>query len=98
MRYTVAYEDDAYDDIENIVVYLQQYYPSTPARFLTALEERIRAIKDMPYMYPVWEGNPAYRKMGVLKYLVFYKVNDAERTIVIHRILHASRDLVRHLP
>jgi hypothetical protein len=32
-----------------------------------------------------------------LKYLVFYKVNDAEHTIVIHRILHGTCDLVRHL-
>jgi plasmid stabilization system protein ParE len=98
MRYTVVYKDDAYDDIENIVAYLQQYYPSTPARFLAALEERVRAIKYMPYMYPVYEDNPAYRKMGVLKYLVFYQVNDAEQTIEIHRILHGSRNLARHLP
>jgi hypothetical protein len=44
MRYTVVYEDEAYDDIADIVAYLQQYYPSTPERFLAALEERVHAI------------------------------------------------------
>jgi plasmid stabilization system protein ParE len=99
MRYTVVYEDDAYDDIENTVAYLRHYYPSTPERFLAALEERIRAISDMHNMYPAYDRNPAYRKMLVQKnYLVFYKVNDAEQTIAIYRIFHGSRDFERYLP
>jgi plasmid stabilization system protein ParE len=98
VAYTVVYEDEALLDQEDIAEYLSRYYPGTPRRFRSALDDRLNALSDMPYMYPAWEGNPAYRKMGVSNYMVFYKVNDAERTIVIHRILHGSRDLARHLP
>jgi plasmid stabilization system protein ParE len=72
MAYAIAYEDSALDDIGNILAYLSQYYPSTPRKFRVALSDRIRAIRDMPYMYPVYEDNPAFRKMGVMKYMVFY--------------------------
>jgi plasmid stabilization system protein ParE len=98
MSYTVVYEDEAVLDQEDIAEYLSRYYPGTPRRFRAALDEHLSALEDMPYMYPVYQSNPAYRKMGVLDYLVFYQVNDAEQTIVIHRILHGSRDLERYLP
>jgi plasmid stabilization system protein ParE len=98
MTYTVVYEDEALLDQEDIVRYLSRYYPDTPRRFREALDARLSALADMPYMYPAYDKNPAYRKMVVSDYLVFYKVNDAERTIELHRILHGSRDLDRHLP
>jgi plasmid stabilization system protein ParE len=98
MRYTVVLTDDARADKRSIRTYLKQFYSGTSRRFFAALEKHLRALSNMPYMYPVWEDNPAYRKMGVMKYLVFYKVHDAEQTIVIYRILHGSRDLERHLP
>jgi plasmid stabilization system protein ParE len=98
MVYTVEWEDDAIEELKDILAYLRQFYPGTSKRFSAALKEKLMALRDMPYMYPVYEDNPAYRKMGVLKYMVFYQVNDAEQTIVVHRILHGSRDLTRHLP
>lgn len=38
-----------------------------------------------------------YRRMFVGNYVVFYKVNDAEKQIDIYRILRASWDLPRYL-
>jgi plasmid stabilization system protein ParE len=62
------------------------------------LKKRLEALADMPYMYPVWQDNPTYRKMVVSNYLVFYQVNETEQTIEIHRILPGSWDLARRLP
>jgi plasmid stabilization system protein ParE len=98
MHYTVILLPRAHNDKRNIRAYLRQFYPGTSRRFFAALKKQLIYLADMPYMYPVWSENPAYRKMGVLKYLVFYKVKEAEQTIEIHRILHGSRDLARHLP
>jgi plasmid stabilization system protein ParE len=97
MTYAIEWEYVANDELENIVTYLRQFYPGTPGRFSVALQERLRDLQEMPYMYPVYQDNPAYRKMVVLKYVVFYKVNDAERTIKVCHILPGSWDLSRHL-
>jgi addiction module RelE/StbE family toxin len=98
MAYAVVYTDPALLDLENIEAYLGQFYSGTPQKFADALRTQVKAIKNMPYMYPVYQGNPAYRKMLVTNYVVFYKVQDAEQTIEIHRILHGSQDMAQHLP
>jgi plasmid stabilization system protein ParE len=99
MSYTVVLKDNALADKRSIRAYLKQFYPGTPGKFLSSLKKQLRALADMPYMYPVWEDNPVYRKMLVQKnYLVFYKVKDEEKTIEIHRILPGSWDLARHFP
>jgi addiction module RelE/StbE family toxin len=98
MVYAVEWEDDALEELDAILAYLRQFYPGTSKRFSAALKEKLMALRNMPYMYPAYDKSPAYRKMGVSNYLVFYQVNDAEQTIVVHRILHGSRDLTRHLP
>jgi len=89
--------DLAFDDKRKIKTYLKQFYPSTPKKFVAALKDRISALKDNPYMYPVYVHNPAYRKIVVSNYLVFYKVNDEKKIIEIHRILPGSWDIVRYL-
>jgi len=47
----------------------------------------------MPLMYPPYQDNPAYRKMTVGDYLVFYKVNEGARTVEVYRILRRSWDI-----
>jgi mRNA-degrading endonuclease RelE of RelBE toxin-antitoxin system len=42
-------------------------------------------------------GNTNYRRMLVGNYIVFYKINDAEKQIDIYRILRASWDLPKYL-
>jgi plasmid stabilization system protein ParE len=97
MPYTVVFLSLARDDKVKIKSYLKQFYPSTPKKFITALKDRISALRDSPYMCPIYTHNPAYRKMVVAKYLVFYKVNDERKTIEIHRILPGSWDIARHI-
>jgi plasmid stabilization system protein ParE len=83
------------EDKRNIKTYLGRFYPSTPKKFIAALKAKIAAVKEMHVMYPVYADNPAYWKITVSNYLMFYKINEAQKTVEIHRILPGSWDLAR---
>jgi plasmid stabilization system protein ParE len=97
MTYKLTFLSIALDDKKNIEGYLKQFYPGTPHKFVAALKEKLTGLKENPYMYQAYEGNPAYRKIVVSNYLVFYKINDEKHIIEIHRILPGSWDLARIL-
>jgi len=93
----IEYLNSARIDVAEIRNHLFQYYPSTPLKFLNTLKKSVETLSDNPLLYPVYEWNPAYRKMPVLDYLVFYKVFEAEQTIEIHRILYGKRNIKKVL-
>jgi addiction module RelE/StbE family toxin len=97
MAYKIQYLDLAKSDVKEIKNYLTQFYPSTPAKFLADLKEKITNLASMPGMYEAYHDNPSYRRMVVSSYLIFYKVDDAKQTVEIHRVLHGARDLSRYL-
>jgi addiction module RelE/StbE family toxin len=97
LKYTVHFSPFAKEDKKEIKTYLSKFYPETPRRFTASLKEHITNLKDNPYMYPEYPENTDYRRMFVGNYIVFYKVNDAEKQINIYRILRASWDLPKYL-
>jgi plasmid stabilization system protein ParE len=62
-------------------------------RVKTELQSCIVSLADFPFLAPIYNDNPNYRKLVVLHYLVFYKVSETERAVEIHRVLHSSRDV-----
>jgi plasmid stabilization system protein ParE len=58
MSYKLVFLDLAFEDKRKIKTYLKQFYPSTPKKFITTLKDRIKALKDNPYMYPVMSTIP----------------------------------------
>jgi addiction module RelE/StbE family toxin len=97
LKYTVRFSPFAKDDKKSIRTYLSRFYPETPRRFNDSLKEHIENLKNNPYLYPKYTENTDYRRMFVGNYIVFYKVNDAEKQISIYRILRASWDLPNYL-
>ena len=97
MKYTVRFSPLAKEDKKDIKTYLSKFYPETPRRFTASLKEHIDNLKDNPYIYPEYPENTDYRRMLVGNYIVFYKINDAEKQIDIYRILRATWDLPKYL-
>ena len=93
MKYAIDYIKSAKTDVSEIQSNLSQYYPSTPLKFLKALKKNIEILSENPLMYPVYEWNQSYRKMPMRDYLVFYKVLEETKTIEIHRVLYAKRNI-----
>ena len=97
MKYRIKFLQDAVHDRDDIKAYLSQYYDSTVRNFFALLKERIAQLKSFPYSCPVYENIPDYRVLVVKEYLVFYMVDDENKTVEIHRIFHESRDVRRRL-
>ena len=65
--------------------------------FLSLLKAKIECLRKFPYTCPIYEDDPNYRKLVVGDYLVFYMVNEEDKTVEIHRIFHGSREIKKQL-
>jgi len=97
MTYRVIYLERARQDMREIVTYLAQFYASTARNFVDRLKKQVELLKTMPYMNPVYEDVPFFRRMIVGDYLLFYSVDEVREAVVIHRIFHHSRDIREHM-
>lgn len=52
---------------------------------------------DTPKMCEIYRLDPAYRRMVVDQYLVFYRVNDEIKTVEVHRVLRGAWNLPQYL-
>lgn len=95
--YKIKYLPLAVQDLQEIAQYLAGFYPQTARRVLSAMQQSIAQLHDMPERYEVYASDPFYRKMVVDKYLVFYHVEDATHTVEIHRILRGAWNVPQYL-
>jgi len=72
-------------------------YPNKAARIFQEIDKKVTDLKDMPYMWPVYQARPEYRRMILEDHLLFYKVDEDDYKIRIHRILYAKMDIPEHL-
>ena len=93
MNFNAKLHDYAILDLHTIEEYLSQYYPSTARNFFDQLFNKIKLLESMPYMYPVYEEDPFFRKMVFLDYLIFYSIDEKLNQLIIHRIIHSKRDI-----
>lgn len=97
MKYKLSYLDTALEDIADINLYLEQFYPSTAKKIFNKMEEQTVSLQERPFLWPEYERRPEYRKMIVEDYLVFYHVDDETKTVEIRRMLHGSRNLEQQI-
>ena len=74
MTYKIKYLPLAVQDLNDIARYLSGFYPKTASRVLKELREKITKLGDTPKMCEIYRLDPAYRRMVVDQYLVFYRV------------------------
>jgi len=97
MKYRARYLVTAKQDRETIKLYLNQYSLTAANRLFDRIKSRVELAKENPYAYPAYGRRPQFRKIVVGDYLVFYKVNEDEKTIEVHHILHGMMDIVQYL-
>ena len=93
MKYRIKYLPTFTADRDVIKAHLSRFYIGTEKRFFTLVRKKVDRLKDFPLMYPVSEFDLNYRKMVIGDYLLFYIVNEDNKTVEIHRIFHGAQDI-----
>ena len=90
-------------DINDIILYIADTLdaPQAALDLLDALEASVENLKEFPYMCRLYDiGLPLeleYRALPVKNYLVFYVVLEDKKTVEIHRVIYAKRDMTKIL-
>ena len=98
-KYTVRLLSIAEQDLVDLVSYLTTENSRAATEVLDRIEARLAALQSRPFVGRV-PHNPkltalGYRVLVIDNYLVFYEVKG--NTVLVHRILHGARDLLRVL-
>jgi plasmid stabilization system protein ParE len=86
-------------DIEEIYAYIAHTLqaPHAAEALLGKIDTAINSIPQNPYLYPKSYNEilaaKGYHRVIVKNYLIFYLIDDTERTVNIMRVLYGSRDL-----
>ena len=97
-EYSVFIGRQAERDILEAVAYIQEilFQPKSARRIYKAIKTQINMLSEMSQRFAVIAEEP-YRSMGMRKasaenYLIFYLVNEKEKTVSIVRVLHNRRE------
>jgi addiction module RelE/StbE family toxin len=98
-KYTVRLLSIAEQDLVDLVSYFAAENPRAASAMLNHVEDSLKSLQSHPFVGRV-PHNPkltalGYRVLVIENYLVFYKVKD--NVVLVHRILHGARDLLRLL-
>jgi plasmid stabilization system protein ParE len=96
MKYKVKYLPVADRDILRISDALLDY-PNKAKRIFKEMEEKLVLLEDMPYMWPVYQVKPKYRRMVLEDHLLFYFVDEDEREVKVFRVLYDKMDIARQV-
>ena len=96
-KYSVVFTEPAEEDLDGIYGYISQHLHNTDAArtLMESFQQKILRLEDFPLSCPVITillPQKEYRRLNVGNYLVFYRVDEAERCVYVVRILYASRN------
>ena len=97
MRYSIIRTDTADAGIRKIVLYVSQNFGKAAAlKNLVEIEQRILSLGDNPYLgteprYPVLRRQ-RYKVLILDKDLVFYKIEEEKKTVVIYAVVDQRQD------
>lgn len=98
MAYTIKRTDFAGEDILSIINYIADDTQNVDMaiRYLNLLEEGINKLADFPEMgaKPRYKSlrTQGYRVLIIENYLVFYKIFEQKKEIMIYRVFHGKQD------
>jgi len=101
MEYRLKYMDSVLSDMALIKEYLSQFHESTWLKTVSEIEHHIGFLREIPYGFPLYPGNGAYRKLTAGDYIVLYKIIDEKHMVEIHAIWHGKMnifELIKNMP
>lgn len=99
MKYSVIRTDTADEQIRSIVLYIAESFGrDVVLDRLADMEERVLALGDNPYMgteprYRVLKRQ-GYRVLVLEKNLVFYKIREDKKEVILYAVVDQRQDYV----
>lgn len=94
VKYNLIFSDLAYNDLEEIVLYISKDSKDNAIKFYNKLMDNLTKLEEFPNLGLLMPdkkmSEKGYRMIIVNNYIIFYKVY--EKNIQILRVLHGSRD------
>lgn len=96
-HYKIFVSETYHNDLKDIIHYIYHNLdaPLTASTLLDEIESAVSALSVMPFRYGLVDDaylhRKKFRKCLVKNYIIFYKVNKENKTVMIHRILHARQ-------
>ena len=101
MSYTVLRTEKADAQLRDIIYYIEEDSGSAEVAlgYLDRLEHNIRLLSEQPYAGPE-ARHPSlkrqrFRVLAVERHLIFYKVMEHSRTVIIYAVVDSRRDYVQ---
>lgn len=97
MKYTILRTNTADAGIRKIILYIATNFGNDVAlEKLDYIEEKMNALSDNPYLgseptYPVLRRQ-GYKVLILEKALVFYKVNEDNKQVIIYAVIDQRQD------
>lgn len=98
MKYQIIRTDTANDQLYDIINYIADDSDSTDValNYLDKIETAIMKLEEYPYRgsYPRYSilKRQGYRVLIVERHLIFYKIKEDEKVVVIHTIVDARQE------
>lgn len=103
MSWLVSVSDRAGRELDGIYDYIAKKLmsPISAASLTEKIEKEILSLETMPMRYPLYDAEPWHsrdvRYFSVASYLIFYSVNEIDRTVTVHRVIYGGRDIASDL-
>lgn len=96
-NYNVKLLSRALEDLDKIYAYIASnlHELGTAENVLDLLEEEILSLESMPYRFPESRtgsyANRGYRQLMVKNYAVIYRVDEAQKQVIVVTVRYARR-------
>ncbi|WP_455089450.1 type II toxin-antitoxin system RelE/ParE family toxin [Peptoanaerobacter stomatis] len=99
-HYKIIVSETYHNYLKDILYYISHNIdaPFTALELLDDIEITVSSLSTMPYRYGLVDDtyllHKEFRKCLVKNYIIFYKIDEENKTILIHRILHSKQNWI----
>lgn len=99
MTYKLVTTQAFVDDLDEVLNYIsfKLLNPSAAQRLLADVTDKISLIDDNPLLFPLYHDDKiakrGYRYTVVSNYLLFYRIDETEKTTYLMRFIYGSRNI-----
>lgn len=98
--YKILVSEIYHRDLRDSVYYISHNLdaPFTALDLLDDIEHAVSSLTTMPHCYGLIDDDylrhKEFRKCLVKNYIIFYKIHEESKTVMIHRILHVRQNWI----